>query len=44
MKLTKEQLIEMIKEEMQNEGIMDLLKKDKIQPVVIQRQKQQKKC
>ena len=32
MKLTKEQLIEMIKEEMQNEGIMDLIKKDKVQP------------
>ena len=29
MKLTKEELIDMIKEEMQNEGFMDFLKKDK---------------
>jgi hypothetical protein len=32
MKLTKEELIEIIKEEVQNEGIMDLLKKDKREP------------
>ena len=29
MKLTKEQLIDLIKEEIQNEGIMDFFKKDK---------------
>ena len=29
MKLTKEQLIDLIKEEMQNEGIMDFFKKEK---------------
>ena len=32
MKLTKEELIDIIKEEMANEGIMDFLKKGKEEP------------